>query len=56
MPAVLPASVQYPFVTGGVMIVSTIISAITGKAPSKRELLALTLSFLGIMALVLIPV
>ena len=54
--AVLPASVQYPFVTGGVMIVSTIISAITGKAPSKRELLALTLSFLGIMALVLIPV
>ena len=52
--AVLPASVQYPFVTGGVMIVSTIISLICGQKPSKKEVFAVLLSFAGIMALVLI--
>ena len=52
--AVLPASVQYPFVTGGVMIVSTIISLLCGQKPSKKELGAVALSFIGIMALVLI--
>ena len=52
--AFLPASVQYPFVTGGVMIVSTIISIICGQKPSKKELCAVALSFAGIMALVLI--
>lgn len=52
--AVLPASVQYPFVTGGVMIVSTIISLLCGQKPSKKELGAVALSFAGIMALVLI--
>ncbi len=52
--AVLPASVQYPFVTGGVMIVSTIISLLCGQKPSKKELGAVALSFVGIMALVLI--
>lgn len=52
--AVLPASVQYPFVTGGVMIVSTVISLITGQKPSKKELIAVALSFIGILALVII--
>ncbi len=52
--AVLPASVQYPFVTGGVMIVSTAISLITGQKPSKKELIAVALSFIGILALVII--
>ncbi len=52
--AFLPASVQYPFVTGGVMIVSTIISLLCGQKPSKKELGAVALSFVGIMALVLI--
>ncbi len=52
--AFLPASVQYPFVTGGVMIVSTIISVLCGQKPSKKELGAVALSFAGIMALVLI--
>ncbi len=52
--AVLPASVQYPFVTGGVMIVSTIISIICGQKPSKREIGAVVLSFVGILALVLV--
>lgn len=51
---VLPSSVQYPFVTGGTMIVSTFFSAVTGQKPSKRELLSVTLSFIGILALVLL--
>lgn len=54
--AVLPASVQYPFVTGGVIIVSTAISAISGQKPSKKEIFAVLLSFIGILALVLIPI
>jgi drug/metabolite transporter (DMT)-like permease len=54
--AVLPASVQYPFVTGGVMIVSTVIAALTKQKPSKKEILAVGLSFIGILALVLIPI
>lgn len=53
--AVLPASVQYPFVTGGTMIVSTAISVIMRQKPSKWEILSVVLSFLGILALVLIP-
>ena len=53
--AVLPASVQYPFVTGGVMIVSTAIAFISGQKPSRRELASVALSFVGILALVLIP-
>lgn len=52
--AVLPASVQYPFVTGGVMIVSTIISALCHQKPSKKEITAVTLAFVGILALVLV--
>ena len=52
--AVLPASVQYPFVTGGTMIVSTVISFLLGQKPSKREIFAIALSFLGILALVFI--
>ena len=51
---VLPASVQYPFVTGGTMIVSTVISFLLGQKPSKREIFAIALSFLGILALVFI--
>ena len=52
--AVLPATVQYPFVTGGVMIASTVIAAIVGQKPSKREILAVAISFIGILALVFI--
>lgn len=54
--AVLPASVQYPMVTGGVMIVSTAIALLTRQRVSKRELFAVGLSFAGILALVLIPI
>ena len=54
--AVLPASVQYPFVTGGVIIVSTLIAALTSQKPSKKEIFAVCLSFIGIILLVLIPI
>ena len=50
--AVLPASVQYPFITGGVIAVSSILSAIRGQRPSQREILAVILSFLGILILI----
>lgn len=50
----LPASVQYPMVTGGVMICSTVICFFTHQKPGKREIASLTLSFLGILALVLL--
>ena len=47
----LPASAQYPFVTGGVMIVSTIICFFTPNKPKKREIAAVALSFAGILSL-----
>ncbi len=52
----LPASVQYPFVTGGVMICSTLLCYLTPEKPTKRQLLAVLLAFIGILALVLIPI
>ena len=52
--AYLPASAQYPFITGGTMVVSTVISYITRQKPGKKELLSVVLSFIGILALVLI--
>jgi len=53
--AVLPASLQYPFVTGGVMVVTTLLAYLTPQKPSRRELVSVALSSLGILALVLIP-
>lgn len=50
------ASVQYPMVTGGTMIVSTVISFLGDKKPSKKEVLSVALAFLGMLALFLIPV
>lgn len=52
----VPASAQYPMVTGGVMIVSTAFSFLSGKKPSRRELLAVLLSFAAIIALITIPI
>ncbi|MBR4072326.1 MAG: EamA family transporter [Clostridia bacterium] len=51
----LPASAQYPFVTGGTMIVSTLISLFSDKKPTKREIAAVILSFVGILLLIFIP-
>ncbi|MBQ5592051.1 MAG: hypothetical protein IIU80_03815 [Clostridia bacterium] len=52
--AYLPASVQYPMITGGVMIVSTLLGYFSPNKPKAREWIALALSFVGIMALVLL--
>jgi multidrug transporter EmrE-like cation transporter len=54
--ASLPASAQYPFITGGVIIASTVISAIMGSKPSKKEIISVILSFIGLLALVFIPI
>ncbi len=51
----LPASVQYPMVTGGIMIISTLLCYLTPNKPSPKEIGAVALSFAGIMALVFIP-
>ncbi len=50
----VPASTQYPMVTGGVMIVSTVLGFFTDKKPCVREIASVALSFAGIMALVVI--
>ncbi|MBQ6019910.1 MAG: EamA family transporter [Clostridia bacterium] len=52
--AVLPASVQYPFITGGVIIVSVVIGFFTHQKPTKREMLSVALSAAGITALMLL--
>ena len=52
--AKLPASAQYPMVTGGVMIVSTVIAFFTPNKPKKKEIIAVVLAFVGILALVVL--
>ena len=51
----IPASAQYPMVTGGVMIVSTVICFFTDKKPTKKNIASVALSFIGILALVFLP-
>lgn len=50
------SSVQYPMVTGGTMIVSTILCFFRAKKPTKRDVVSVVLSFLGMLALFLISV
>lgn len=50
------ASVQYPMVTGGVIIVSTLLCYFGKKKPSTRELLSVALAFAAMMVLFLVPV
>ena len=50
------ASVQYPMVTGGTMIVSTLICFFGDKKPSKKEMISVGLAFVGMLLLFLIPV
>ena len=49
--AQLPASVQYPMVTGGVMIVSTLLAFLTPQKPTRREIAAMAVAFVGILFL-----
>lgn len=50
------ASVQYPMVTGGTMIVSTLICFFGDRKPSKKEMLSVLLAFLGMLSLFAIPI
>lgn len=50
----VPASAQYPLVTGGVMAISTLLCCFTGNKPSARELSAVALAICGIFAMVLL--
>lgn len=43
----LPASVQYPLVTGGVMVCSTVISALRKEKITAREYIAAAVSFIA---------
>lgn len=47
------ASVQYPMVTGGVMIVSTIICFFGKSKPSKKEIISILVAFVGMLTLLL---
>ena len=49
------ASVQYPMVTGGIIIISTVLSYFSQKKPSRRELLSVALAFTGLLILFLMP-
>ena len=48
-------SIQYPMVTGGVIIVSTLICYLDKNKPKKKELLAVALAFVGLLIMFLLP-
>ena len=50
------STIQYPMVSGGVMIVSTCLCYFTEKKPRKREWLAVFVAFAGMLALFMIRV
>ena len=50
------SSAQYPIVTGGVIIVSTLISFLGSRKPTKREILSVVLAFVGTLVLFVIPI
>ncbi len=50
----IPASAQYPFVTGGVMIISTVISLFTKNKPSKREIIGVAVAFAALLILMFV--
>ena len=52
----IDSSVQYPMVTGGTMIVSTVISLFSKNKPEKRQLVSIALAFLGMLALFVLPI
>lgn len=54
--AFVDTSVQYPMVTGGVMIVSTVMAFFSKNKPKKNEIISVCIAFVGLLALFLIPV
>lgn len=49
----LPASVQYPIVTGGVMVFSTILAFLMRERVTKRQILSMVLAVLATVAVIL---
>ena len=49
-------TVQYPMVTGGVMIISTLIAFFGKNKPSRTEVASIAIAFLGTLALFVIPI
>lgn len=49
------ASVQYPMVTGGVMIVSTLICFFGKNKPSRMEIWSVVIAFIGLLAVFVVP-
>ncbi|MBR5112904.1 MAG: hypothetical protein IK097_05720 [Clostridia bacterium] len=51
--SVLAASLQYPFVTGGVLVISTVYGFFASKKPGKKEIISVVLALCGIAALMI---
>ena len=47
------SSIQYPLVTGGVIIVSTINSYFSGVKPTIKEIISVIIAFIGLLILFL---
>ena len=54
--AYVDASVQYPIITGGTIIASTLISFFGKRKPNKKEVISVLLAFAGMLLLFIIPV
>ena len=52
----LAKKMQYPMVTGGTMIVSTLICFFGDKKPSEKEMISVGFAFVAMLLLFLIPV
>ena len=50
----LDASIQYPMVTGGVIIVSTLVCFFRKEKPTNKEVVSVLVAFIGMLALFLI--
>ncbi len=50
------ASVQYPLVTGGTMIFSTLVCFFGNNKPSRKEILSILVAFIGTLLLLVVPV
>ncbi len=48
----IPSSVQYPIITGGTMIFSTIISAAIGESRSKKSIISLAMALVALIFLI----
>ena len=52
----MESSVQFPIVTGVVMIASTLLCYFTPEKPKARDLLSVAFAFAGVIALLVIPI